>query len=208
MSRPTLFFLLAMVVLASCTVKEELTFNKDFSGTGVVSWNFDLYGDETDPDSVLAAQTASAEEFKKEAMTVPGISNVRYNIDLEDPMMWFYFDFKNLKALNDLYSLSAFDEAPFMRKTFAKKGSRKLTVIWPVHALTAEDREAWEGESDDMQAMYTHELILNLPREIKTNNLDTDRFTCNPENKSVKFEGNWGDFYTQAKPITWKVQMR
>jgi hypothetical protein len=205
-----LFIVFLALIIASCTVTEELTFNKDFSGKGVISYNISLYEeDEVSADSAMLAQIALAEEYKTAATAVSGISNVSYKIDEEEEMIWFYFDFGSPEALNALYMLQLFDEAPILRKTFTTKGSKRIAVTWPVHDLTPEDRESWSNTEDEMAAMYTHELILNLPRGVKSQTqLDTAKVSTVVAGNQVIFKGPWGSFYTQTEPMIWKAKLK
>jgi hypothetical protein len=204
MFKKALFFLSAVMLLGACTVTEEINFKKDFSGSGVFSYNLTLYGSEEEVDSTLTAQIAMAEEYKAMAKAIPGISNVSYRIDDEESMMFINYDFANIKALNALYKLDAFGEAPFLRKEFVKKGSKKITVVWPVHDLTEEDRAAFE---DEMMDMYIHNLSITFPRDIKSQSVDQQRFTVSTEKNKADLSGSWGDFYTQTKPVNWKVKL-
>lgn len=210
MSKTNVFIILLALVVSSCTVKEELTFNKDFSGKGAISYNIMLYdNEEISADSALLAQIAVAEEYKKTALTLTGITNVSYKIDEEEEMIWYYFDFSGLQALNALYALQFFDDAPILRKTFANKGSKRLTLTWPVHDLTPEDRESWNDDEDEMSSMYTHELTLNLPREVKSETpVASKRVTAEVTGKKVQFKGTWGAFYAQTEPMIWKAKLR
>lgn len=206
MHRLTLVFLLLGLAMSSCTITEEITFRKGFSGSGSFSYNLALFGSEEEIDSTLQAQKAMAEEYKEAAKEIEGITNVSYRIseEEEESMMYITFDFENLDALNSLYQLEIFDEAPFLRKTFKRKGSKNLSVTWPVHALTEEDKAAYE---DEMMDMYTHDLILSLPGDVKKSSIDSDRITPVTDQNKVYFKGNWGDFYTQSKPVTFKVSI-
>jgi hypothetical protein len=204
MLKKALFFVSAVMLLGACTVTEEVSFNKDFSGSGVFSYNLALYGSEEEVDSTLTAQIAMAEEYKMMAKSIPGISNVNYRIDDEESMMFISFDFADLKALNALYKLDAFAEAPFLQKEFVKKGSKKVSVIWPVHNLTDEDRAAFE---DEMMDMYTYDLTITFPKNIKSNSVDQPRFEIVTDQQKAYLKGSWGAFYTQTKPVTWKVKM-
>jgi hypothetical protein len=204
MLKNTLFVLAVALLLGSCTITEEISFNKNYSGSGTISYNLALYGSEEEVDSTLNAQRTMAEEYKLSAKDIPGISNIKYRIDQEESMMVITYDFADLKSLNALYQLEVFEEAPFMRKTFEKKGKKKLSVTWPVHALTEEDREAYE---DEMMDMYTFDLTISLPREIKSSTIDTDKIEVVTDQKKAYFKGGWGDFYTHTKPVIWRVKM-
>ena len=204
MKRAFLYFAGLILLMSSCTVKEELTFNNDFSGSGVFSYNLALFGSEDDIDSAMIAQIAMAEEYKAAALEIPGISNVEYKIteeEEEEAFMFINFDFNGLAALNALYKLDIFEEAPFLRKTFKKKIGKRLSVSWPVHALTQEDRESYE---DEMMDLYTYDLTLTLPGQLKKSSIDTDKIEVVTDQKRVYFKGNWGDFYTHITPVTWK----
>lgn len=207
MKRTVLFFAGLVLLISSCTVTEELTFNKDFSGTGIISYNLALFGSEEEIDSSMVAQIAMAEEYKAAALEIPGISGVEYKVteeEEEEAFIFITFNFSGLDALNALYKLDVFEEAPFLRKTFKKKICKRLSVTWPVHALTQEDRESYE---DEMMDLYTYDLTLTLPGQVKKSSIDTDKIEVVTDQKKVYFKGNWGDFYTHVTPVTWKGKM-
>lgn len=204
MLKKTLVFVGAVILLSACTVKEELTFNKDFSGSATVSYNLSMYGEEEENDSTLTAQLVMAEAIKDSALKIKGISDVNFRYDEEESAMIFTYSFASLKSVNDLYKLQAFDEAPFMRKEFNRKGKKQLTITWPVHELTQEDREAYDNE---MMDMYTHELTINLPKAAKSSSISTDKITHLTEGQKATFSGGWGAFYTHTEPVIWKVKM-
>ncbi|HRZ42175.1 MAG TPA: hypothetical protein P5228_05675 [Bacteroidales bacterium] len=204
MLKKALLFAGVALILGACTIQEELTFNKNFSGTGSVSYNISMFGEDEENDSTLASQMELAAAYRDSAIQIRGIHNVLFRYDEDETRMIFTYQFDDLKALNALYKLQMFDEAPFMRKEFAAKGKKKLSVTWPVHELTEEDRAAYEEE---MMDSYTYELTLNLPRESKGAELNSSKITHTTEGKVAKFSGEWGHFYTQTEPVVWKVKM-
>lgn len=107
-------WIFAVILLASCSIQEEIHFNKDFSGK--VSYTIDL-------SSMMSMAKAFAEqdssgESQTEDMDIPieqmeetlgkvqdieGISNFESNSD-EKGIVKFSFDFANLDALNEAYN--------------------------------------------------------------------------------------------------------
>ena len=204
MLKKALLFAGVALLLGACTITEELSFNKNFSGTGSVSYNISMFGEDEENDSTLTSQMELAAAYRDSALQIKGIHDVQFKYDEEETRMIFTYRFDDLKALNALYKLQMFEEAPFMRKEFAAKGKKKLSVTWPVHQLTEEDRAAYEEE---MMDSYTYELTLNLPRDAKSTTLNSSKITHTTEGKVAKFSGEWGHFYTQTEPVVWKVKM-
>jgi hypothetical protein len=204
MFRKALFFLGVALLAGSCTIREELNINKNFSGTGTISYNISMYGEEEENDSTITAQMDLAASYRDSALQIKGIHDVTFLYDEEETRMIFRYRFDNFEALNKLYSLQMFEEAPFMKKTIAHKGKKKMSVTWPVHDLTEEDRAAYEEE---MMDSYTYELTLNLPREAKSASINTEKITHKTEGAQSSFSGEWGSFYTQKEPVIWKVKM-
>jgi hypothetical protein len=191
MLKKALLFAGVALILGACTITEELTFNKNFSGTGSVSYNISMMGEDEENDSTLTSQMELAAAYKDSALQIKGIHDVTFRYDEEETRIIFNYNFDNLDALNRLYELQIFDEAPFMRKELANKGKKKLSITWPVHALTEEDREAYDNE---MMDSYTYELTLNLPREAKSSTLNSEKITHKTEGKLSTFTGDWGAF--------------
>lgn len=200
-----LFFVAAILLLGSCAIHEEINFLKDFSGSGSFSYSVYVISEGEEGDSIIDAQLKMAEEYTLEATSIPGIFDVQYFFDSEESAMRISYHFKDIDALNALYKLDIFEEAPHLIKTFKKKGKKSLSVEWPVKPLTEEDREKYE---DEYQDMYTTEFNLNFTRGIKSTSFDVEGVEIKKSENSLQISGPWSVFHLNAKPIELKVKLK
>jgi hypothetical protein len=105
------FLLYGLFTLASCTIQEEVHFNKDFSGK--MNYSLDMGSMMGMMAGMTNALDSSKEDmkFKPEMMAsmfdgikdLEGVSNFNSAVG-EDGKITFSFDFKNLDALNRAYN--------------------------------------------------------------------------------------------------------
>ena len=202
-----LLLILIVVVLAGCSLTEELTFRSDFSGEGVFRYQL-VMEPGADRDSLIRSHTELVEEIRLAALEVEGISSVRYAIDRRTRNVELHFAFSGTEALNALYALEMFQELPFLRKEFSHWRSRLLTIEWPVHGLTHEDRLAMDSDPEDMLGTNQYNLIVNLPSEILSKSVEMGENTVESSSRGFSTSGTWKSFYTHTEPMKYRVWLR
>jgi hypothetical protein len=201
------FILLSVAMITGCSLTEEITFNKDFSG--VVAYRYQLVVEEgVYRDSLVAEHRAMIEDTRSMVMETEGVSSVRFAVDPVALWVEIRVEFQNMNALNALYASDLFEEVPFLRKQFSHKGAKRFYLDWPGHGLSDEDRRAMDANPDDVLAINHYDLIINLPRAIRSSSVDVYQNIVNETTASVHFKGTWKSFYVYPNPMYWHARLR
>jgi len=202
-----LLILFLSLVLAGCSLTEEITFRSDFSGEASFRYRI-VFEPGVDRDSLLRAHQELIDEVREAAGGVSGIHSVKYAFDPRTHSVELRFSFSGTEALNALYALDLFEELPFLRKSFSHKGPRRFLVEWPLHGLTEEDRSAIETDGGDLYAVNHYDLIINFPRAIRSSDAVMEGNLTELSEKQVRFKGTWKSFYSHRKPMQWRAKLR
>lgn len=141
-------------LIHSCTVQENYTFNKDYSGH--YSFQFD-YSGLLDADSTGAANDEMSKgylEMEGELKNINGLSNIIVVSDSEVGNVLVSYDFANLEALNEAnYN----KESKRYNKHFVLKGKKLSFTI----DFSDELEEYKDPEMDDEELLRNIEIILD-----------------------------------------------
>jgi hypothetical protein len=197
-----IYILIILLGLGSCTIHENIHFNKNFSGKASYIVDFSAMMTMIPEDSLKNLDDAEIdaifEEIENLYYGIDGISDFKYEFEMENGIARYSFDFDNLEALNKTYDVDQFDEemplgdSP-LRKHFSGK-KNKLTV-----ELIADESSI--DEMDEMAEMmlmmfdtkhqYTFETGI---KKMKSKDLD---FKISGDQKSAELEVNLGELFEE-----------
>jgi hypothetical protein len=198
----TVFVAAITLMLFGCVIKQEIYFNKDFSGRYKYTFDFTEYisymgGGEEETDDSLMMKNEDFEEYlsyvKKELKNISGISDIKIFNDADNGTVYFSYNFANVDALNaamkfsSLMALEPVENAPYFN---AKK--KNLTYIR--HATPKEEIEETEegGEDTDyMNDFFRWEFVLEFEADVKKFDVQKDTMlTISNNNKTFVENGN------------------
>lgn len=172
-----LFFTFLITLLTACVIEQDITFDKDFSGTssiqidlnGMFEVSMSMSGQNVpeDPDSLQMAKAAFIKEFFEdedidlEVENDDGLTNLRLTADTTDLKVQIAFDFESVVDLNEAL-LRNFDEdsAEEQKPEFIIKRERKSLYYYI------------DADTSEIGRMVQMVTTLHLPSEVKSCNSD------------------------------------
>lgn len=210
------FLPVTLIVLLSvgCSIKQEVYFNKDFSGKYKYAYDFTEYvkmmEDEEDSDSLMMKNEDFEEYLNAIVMdlkNINGISNVKYLNDADNGLVYFQYDFDNVDALNKGLEFSSYlGQEPLENPPYFELKRKKLTFNRPVAPKkeTDEDQEFdfSTEDSDYMNNMFLWEFTIEFDRNVKKYNVQKDTTVSVSANKR-KFVEKGNVFDVVEKETKW-----
>lgn len=195
-----------------CTIKQEVFFNKDFSGNYKYSFDFVeyiSYMGEDQADSTALKNEDFVEYLgvvKSALQDMNGISNLKIVNDAENGLVYFNYDFANVQALNAAMKYSTLMELePKINSPYFELKKKTLTYIR--HAEPAE--EAAEGEEDTsyMNEMFKWEFNISFESGMKKYNVQKDTaVTISKGNRTFIESGNIFDVAKKESKWVFKTE--
>lgn len=197
-------------LLFSCVIKQEIYFNKDFSGSYKYTYDFTEYASymegEEDSDSLMM-KNEDFEEYLQvvvsELKKIEGINDVKYLNDADHGTVYFSYKFDDISALNKglVYS-SYMDQEPLEDPPYFVQKGKKLTFIR--HATPLEEEEGAEAteEDDSMNDMFAWEFTIEFEGNVKKYDVQEDTTVTVSSNKK-KFVENSNIFDVAEKETEW-----
>ena len=183
-------YIISLIILAagSCTFKQDVTFNKDWSGDMScvmdMSMMAALAGDSVPMPSMLEDSASQIKIKKLEA--VPGISKVKVSEDAKGTYTINYH-FKDLKALNKSgNALFSDDETHTDFAYFKLQKKNELYFSFPVAPM---DKTEQEEGADAMGEGFEYELSLSFSSKIKSI-ITKNGALISDDKKTVSFKTN------------------
>ncbi len=204
----------ATALLFSCVIKQELHFNKDFSGSYKYTYDFteyvnymgDMEEEEAEGEDSLAITNEDFEEYLSivvsELKSIDGINDVKYLNDADNGLVYFSYDFDNVEALNSglVYS-SYMDQEPLENPPYFIQKGKKLTFIRPATPIEDEEDEQEVSEDDDyMNDMFAWEFTIDFDSKVKKYDLQKDTAVTVSTDKRKFVEG--GNIFDVAEKET------
>ncbi len=209
------FYLLAIAIsFSSCSITEEVTFNKDYSGTyslkldmGQFITSMQAFGNDTIAKSMnsnLSELDQSASEFNE----IEGISNAEVISDQQKYIYGIKFDFSDIEALNrsktkesgGISQLVGGESEPSEEHVYFKRKGKKITYELP------------KSQSDDSEipmellSSSKYKIIFRAAGEIKKAN--NDAYIISDDNKKAEAEIDFSEMLSKegAINVTLKVK--
>jgi hypothetical protein len=199
-------FTLLGLLLASCSIQQQVHFNKDFSGTTTISVQM---GNMMNMAKSLSKDSTEGRSFDfekdvKELESLTGISNVKFKKDNEGNVMVSY-DFADIETLNKTFgrtSINAPENDPDF-KAFEVRG-KKLTYHAPKsYGMDVAEKE---GNMDMLKNMLDYKLIFSFDRKIRK--VDNKSATISEDKKSLTIEGNMDEMMSKSVDLGMTVKLR
>ncbi|MDD2386347.1 MAG: hypothetical protein PHP52_06145 [Bacteroidales bacterium] len=193
-----------------CVMKQEIYFNKDFSGKYKYSYDFTdyvgyMHGEEGN-DSLMMKNDDFAEYLNLivgELKQIKGVSSVKYLNDADNGLVYYQFDFENIEALNKGLVFSSYmDQEPLENPPFFEKKGKKITFVR--HAIPKEnlDGEALDEDLESLNYMFSWELAIEFERNVKKYDVQKDT-TVTVSNNKRKFLEKSNVFDIVEKETKW-----
>ncbi|MBN2776275.1 MAG: hypothetical protein JXR36_01450 [Bacteroidales bacterium] len=185
MKKRILNFALAAAILLftfGCSIKQEIYFNKDFSGKYKYTYDFSEYvsymGEEEDSDSLMM-KNEDFEEYLNTVVTelkkIEGINNVKYLNDADHGLVYFQYDFDNVNALNKGLVFSSYmDQEPMENPPYFEVKGKKLTFIRHATPVEEATEETTTEDTDYMNDMFAWEFTLEFEANVKKYDVQKD----------------------------------
>lgn len=161
---PFLFFF--TFLFTACSITENITFDKDFSGT--IAYHFDLSLMSSLAHNDTAQATYDLDEPLQQAAQmlsqISGITDITINYEPESLIADISFRFKDVEALNNSYSVHSVykNENSFMENpVFAVKGNQLF------FSRPAAKTDSTNSQLGEMKEMFQYNLTLAFASSIK-----------------------------------------
>ncbi len=210
--------LLLGVLLSSCTIQQDINFNKDFSGK--VKFKVDmsqmmaLAGDEEGEEGSddMGLDSLELAQGMEELNQQEGLSNAGMEMDDEKGIYTFFYDFANLDALNKAMKESDISSTPGGEgkskipeafKYFTKKG-KKINYQIPDLPVPdgGGDMEGMEGMGD----MMRYELNLSFASPIKK--FKNKHAKLSDDQQTLTIEGSLPDITSKKLDMNTQIKLK
>lgn len=209
--KKTVFKLLLIPITAlllfSCTIKQEIYFNKDFSGDYKYTYDFTEYISYMDgeEDDSLMMKNEDFEEYLQSVITslkaIDGINDIKFLNNADGGIVYFSYSFDHVEALNAALKYSSYmDQEPLEDAPYFEAKKKKLTYIR--HAQPIEEEEDTEEDTSYMNEMFGWEFSIEFERDVKKYDIQEDTAVTVSSNKR-KFTEGGNVFDVAAKESKW-----
>jgi len=198
-------------MLFSCVIKQEIYFNKDFSGVYKYTYDFTEYVTYMQSEEESDSMMMKNEDFEvylqtvvSELKEIEGINDIKFLNDADHGTVYFSYVFDNIDALNKglVYS-SYMDQEPLENPPYFIQKGKKITFIR--HATPVEeeeDAETTEEDMDYMNDMFAWEYTIEFERNVRKYDVQEDTAVSVSSNKR-KFLEKGNIFDVSEKETKW-----
>lgn len=187
-----------VIFLSSCTITQEFTFNKDFSGTAKISIDMGSFmemmaGMDSTGGSMKEMQDSLDFVFKESAYKLDsiGVKNINYGWVEGTQILYMSYDFENVEELNKALNASNTQNVAVSKSIsnkphvyFKKLGKKKLSYSGP-----KSDKDiSGNKDMESMKDYYKYAVIFNFKRKIKK--IDNPNVTLSSDNKKAELKGS------------------
>lgn len=195
-----LSILAVAIVAMSCSIAQEYTFKKDFSGSYQLKFDIsqlaEIGGEETEEQSDDLFAEMNLDSLADIYRNMEGISNVV--VKSEDNVLFVHYDFKNLEALNRSLQ-SEGDQDDF---NMAKGG--KFNYANNVFTYTAGDMSTLADNDSlvEMMSFLDYSITMHFAQKVAS----TNNGVVLEDGKGIVMDGNFGEVANQEKSIAVEVK--
>jgi hypothetical protein len=202
MRKQIIFFssILISVLLVSCTIQEDYTFNKDFSGHYSFQFDYSALLSYSDDDSSANELSKGYSGMEKELKKVDGINNIIIITDDEKGKVLVSYDFASLKALN---ATNYNNESERYNKYFTLDGKiLSVTIDFTDELEEYKDPEMDETELlENIEEFVDYSMTFTFDKKIKA--IELNNFTQKDAN-TLLFELNKENV---LQPSSFKIKL-
>lgn len=197
-------------MLFSCVIKQEIYFNKDFSGVYKYTYDFTEYVTYMQSEEESDSMMMKNEDFEvylqtvvSELQEIDGINDVKFLNDADHGTVYFSYIFDNIDALNKglVYS-SYMDQEPLENPPYFIHKGKKITFIRHATPVEDEDAETTEEDMDYMNDMFAWEYTIEFERSVRKYDVQEDTAVSVSSNKR-KFLEKGNIFDVSEKETKW-----
>lgn len=207
------FLGLLLSLVTSCVIRQEIYFKKDFSGTYKYTFDFKEYANmmnSEESDSTMLKNEDFVEylESVKTALNeIQGISNIKTVNDADNGLVYYSFDFSDVKALNETLKFSGnfLNEKQSENPPYFIQKKKNLTFIRPAAPIqnTSEDGEDLSYMNDFFKWVFS----IQFEQEVKKYNVQKDTAVKITENNH-KFTEFGNIYQTSEKNVNWQFKTK
>lgn len=162
-----IFFGIICTMLLSCTVKQKVSFKKDFSGK--YAYDFSEYLKYIGADQSFGMENSDFEKYLKNTKEFlsnqQGISNVNVKGDVKKGIIGFSFTFKDIEALNTAIKYIVDEEEKPLENT-SHFVLEKNKLIYTRYPILLDGKE--EIIDNDMYDMIKCEFTIQFKNKVKS----------------------------------------
>lgn len=203
-------------LMFSCVIKQDIYFNRDFSGSYKYTYDFTEYvsymSDEEESDSMMM-KNEDFEEYLQSVVSslkaMNGINDVKFLNDADGGVVYFSYNFDNVEALNSALKYSSYmDQEPLEDAPYFELKKKKLTFVRHAQPFEEdEDTEATTEEDDYMNEMFKWEFNIEFARDVKKFDVQEDTAITVSRNKR-KFTEGGNVFDVAEKESKWEFKLK
>lgn len=203
------FFILIGIIalIGSCYIKQEYSFDKNFSGTAVSILDMtalsSFAGEASDSadnplyemDTLKTILEATTTELKK----MKGISNVSNSINETNDLLTISYNFANIDKLNQAVKKKCFsnlcadaDSGEEQESLFILKRKK---MIYHIPRIESDSLEKSQEQLGEMKSFFTYELVLKFEDKVK--DVKHPVAKIGDDGKSVIMESNLFDVFSK-----------
>lgn len=192
-----LLIIILVCFFTSCTITQEFSFNKDFSGSAKISIDMGSFmemmaGMDSTGNSTQDMKDSLDFVFKESSAKLDsiGVTDIDYGWSKKSTILYMSYSFKNLDQLNSALNESSIqgeankDAAKEKHVYFTKKGRKTLIYKGP----KSEKDISGNKDMESMKDYYKYAVKFNFERKIKK--IDNPNFTLSEDNKSAELNGS------------------
>ena len=192
------FIVLLIILVSSCTITQEYTFNKDFSGTAKLSIDMASFlemmaGMDSTGTSVKEMQDSLDFVFNESAQKLDsvGVKNIQFGWEKGTKILFMSYDFEDLEQLNIALNASNTQNTAVSKSLsdkphvyFTKKGKKTLIYSGP-----KSDKDiSGNADMESMKDYYKYAVVFNFKRKIKK--IDNPNVTLSSVNRKAELKGS------------------
>ncbi len=216
----TYLITLFLLLIVSCNISQEYTFNKDMSGTSnleidmsqLIDYMSNI--DSSNSFNKIKSIDTLDKSFEKIAAKFieNGATNVKYGWKKDKTVLFISYNFKDISILNKMLDLNETGklfrgrmgtDSTLKNPKFIKKGKRKLSYIAP---RNTNDSVFKKADIESMKDYYGYKLKFNFPTKVKA--LKSEFAKLSPDKKSIEFSGSLFDIYSTDYSMNFEVKLK
>jgi hypothetical protein len=198
----------ATLMFFSCVVKQEVYFNRDFSGNYKYTYDFTEYVSymEGEEDS-MKMKNEDFEEYLQSVITslkgIDGISDIKFLNDADNGVVYFAYKFAHVDALNQALKYSSYmDQEPLENAPQFIQKKKTLTFVRTPAPVEETEQDTATADTDYMNDMFKWEFTIEFEGDMKKYDVQKDT-AVTISNDNRKFVEGGNAFDAAAKESKW-----
>lgn len=187
-----------ILLFSSCTITQEYTFNKDFSGTTKLSIDMTSFMDMMEGMDSTGTSTEEMQDsldfvFNESAQKLDsvGVKNIQFGWEKDSKILFMSYEFKDLEQLNKALNASSTQNTAISNSIskephvyFIQKGKKTLTYTGP----KSDKDVSGNKDMESMKDYYKYAVVFKFKQKIKK--IDNPNVTLSSDNKQAELKGS------------------